>query len=286
MGSCSSTGRGRWCWGPMTPADSEPHPDPPSDADLTVDAVCRGQVTVVQPRRGYRFSIDSLLLADLVTAGPVDAAPPRPGPLRVVDLGAGCGVIGLLVAHRRPAAQVTLVELQPEMAGLASRGVELSNLQGRVTVLPADLRQLGKGPDGHPQLDGASVDLVVSNPPYEPRGRGTENPQPGRATARHQRHCAIDELMAAARRLLRPAGLLAVVYPAADLPGLLQAAAAEKLGAERLRPVASRAGEPANRVLLVLRKGGRRPLVLDAPLVLYGPDGGYSPDARRALGEA
>jgi tRNA1Val (adenine37-N6)-methyltransferase len=261
----------------ITHDDSEP--DPPGE--VTVDAVCRGQITVVQPRRGYRFSIDSLLLADLVTAGPADSMPGR----RVVDLGAGCGVIGLLVARRRPDAQVTLVELQPEMAALAVRGAELSQLQDRVTVLRADLRQLGKGPGRPAQLDGATVDLIVSNPPYEPRGRGTENPQAGRATARHQRHCAIDELMAAARRLLRPQGLLAVVYPAADLPGLLAAAAAEKLGAERLRPVASRAGEAATRVMVVLRKGGRRPLVLEPALVLYEATGAYSTEARRALGE-
>ena len=72
--------------------------------DYTVDAICRGAVTLAQPRRGYRFNIDSVLLADFtrrIVSSPVEDL--------VVDLGAGCGVVGLLLARFWPGCTVLMV---------------------------------------------------------------------------------------------------------------------------------------------------------------------------------
>jgi tRNA1Val (adenine37-N6)-methyltransferase len=88
------------------------------------------------------------------------------------------------------------------------------------------------------------------------------------------------------RRVLKEGGRAALVFPSARLPDLLAALDGERLRPLRLRCVHSRAGEPANRVLVEALKGGRGPLVIEPPLVLRGSDGSYTPEALRALGEA
>ncbi|HEY3354007.1 MAG TPA: hypothetical protein VGQ83_12215, partial [Polyangia bacterium] len=81
--------------------------------DETLDELLRGRLRVLQPRRGYRLSVDPLLLADFVLAHGR-----RVG--RFCDLGAGVGVIGLTLAAADPHATGTLVELQPRLAALAA----------------------------------------------------------------------------------------------------------------------------------------------------------------------
>jgi tRNA1Val (adenine37-N6)-methyltransferase len=242
--------------------------------DVSVDEVCRGEVIVVQPRRGYRFSIDALLLADfarrLNERAPVE---------QIVDLGAGCGVVGLLLARRFPSSRVELVELQPELAELACDGARRSGLADRVTVRNADLRRL------QPLLPGASVDMVACNPPYELAGEGTPNPDLQRATDRHQQHGSLDDIARAARRLLRPRGRLLLVYPAEGLFLVGAALMSAGFSVERVCPVAPRQGADPNRVLVMGRKGGRALVRLEPTLHIYESSGAYSDDARRVLNE-
>ena len=75
--------------------------------ETSVDSIGRGALELEQPREGYRFNIDPVILADFAAARAVS-------PERIVDLGAGVGIVGLLLALRFPAARVLLVELQLE----------------------------------------------------------------------------------------------------------------------------------------------------------------------------
>src|SRR5262249_35406809 len=85
-------------------------------ADVTDDAFLGGGLRVLQPNAGYRAGIDALLLAA--------AAPLRVGRQeRVLDVGAGVGVVGLAVARRVPLCEVTLVEREPFLAELAQRNI-------------------------------------------------------------------------------------------------------------------------------------------------------------------
>jgi tRNA1(Val) A37 N6-methylase TrmN6 len=54
-------------------------------------------------------------------------------------------------------------------------------------------------------------------------------------------------------------------------------------GSQRLLPLWPHAGEPAKRVLLLARKGGRGPGVVLPGLVLHNADGGYTPAADAVL---
>ena len=228
----------------------------------------RGRLSLWQPRQGYRFSVDPLLLVDFV----------RPPFGRVVDFCAGCGVVGLGLLSRDAAAQATLVELQDRLAAIARRNADDNGMGARVEVAPGDLR--AALPDG-----GAAFDVAVANPPYRTLEDGPASPVEEVAIAQHELRVTVPELALAMRRVLKPSGRAALVYPASRVALLLGALDGAGLRPLRARFVHPRRDEPANRVLVEAQKGARGPLVIEPPLVLY-EGASYTAEAARILGDA
>ena len=234
--------------------------------DETLDELLRGQIRLYQPRRGARVSLDPLLLADFAGRAPVR---------RVVDLGCGSGVIALALA-RRGAEGLVGVEILPHMAALARRNAALNGVD--MTIVEGDLRR----PD---LLEPESFDVAVANPPYAPKGRGRRPPAEDRALARQEIACTIDDVVAAARRLLAPRGRFAVVFPAERLGELTVVLARHGLPPRLVRPVHSVADEPARRVLVEGVREHRGGVTLLPPLVVHERDRRtFTEEAARILG--
>ena len=106
-----------------------------SATDYTEDTFYEGCIKCLQHRKGYRFSVDSVLLGNFIQ--------PRPGD-RILDLGSGCGIISLILAYRWPNVSITGLEIQPNLASLARKNVELNNWQDRIEILPGDLKEIKK----------------------------------------------------------------------------------------------------------------------------------------------
>lgn len=243
--------------------------------DETLDSV--GSVRILQRRDGYRFTLDAVLLADFALAGGA--------PRRVVDLGAGSGVVGLAVATRTPLDALALVELQPGLASLARRNARLNGVEV-AQVVEADLRQL---PDDIPSGD---WDLVLSNPPWFELGRYRLNPHSEKAIARHEIECTLADVADAACRSMSPDGRVAVVLPAHRLSDAFTAFASAELHPSRIRFVHPHSEEPANTFLLEAVRA-KRELVVEPPLVLvaestapshHSDSDPVAPPRRRALG--
>ncbi len=90
--------------------------EPEPHSESTLDPFLGGRLSFHQPKRGYRFSVDAPLLAGFVEVRPDDL---------VADLGAGCGVVGILLAHFYPFRRLVAVEVQDELAEIFSRPVDL-----------------------------------------------------------------------------------------------------------------------------------------------------------------
>jgi tRNA1(Val) A37 N6-methylase TrmN6 len=231
---------------PQAPPRSTPDPG------ATVDAILRGRVQVVQPVQGPRFAVDPVLLADFVVRGCGVRAK------TACDLGAGTGVLGLVLATLDARVLVSGIEVQPELAQLAQRSAKLSGLDHRVSIQTADLRT-ARG----------RFDLVVANPPYHARGAGRVSAHAARALADHELSCTIAEVVQAARRLLAPRGRLAVVFPAERLFDLTTALANERFRLRTLRMVHPRSGRPAARALVLAQLGVHATATVLAPLILH-----------------
>lgn len=222
-------------------------------SDETLDALEAFGLSIRQPAKGYRFSVDPLLLCSFADKEGVNS---------VVDLGTGCGVIPLVISRLLPEADIVGVEFQPQMAELARRNVEKNNVGERVRIVEADVLHLRR------QLPHAGFDLVLANPPYRRRGTGRLSPTAGRDLARHESTAAIEDFLAAAKFLAKPAGRIAFVFLAARLAEFMAAAASTGLVPRRIQFVHGALGAEAKMFLCELRKGRGGEMAIMPPLLL------------------
>ena len=226
-----------------------------------------GGLIIRQPERGYRFSIDSVILAGF-------AAPFCRG--AVLDLGTGCGVLLLLLSRLAPGfGSGTGVELQEDLLAFARGNFRDNCPDGRLVAVPGDVR--GEIPGVLP----GSFDLVVSNPPYGRAGHGRRNPDPGKETARHEVTCALPELFAAASRYLSAVGRFAFILPYPRREEIEPCAAKEGMRVELLRVVHPRDGAPPSRLLCCAVRGGKGTPRLLPPLFLHEGAEKYCPEVER-----
>jgi tRNA1Val (adenine37-N6)-methyltransferase len=236
----------------------------------TLDAILDGALRMIQPRDGYRFSIDSILLANFANPSRRD---------RVLDLGAGCGVIGLVIAAGRRPREVVALEVQHELAEMARRNFRLNGLAG-ASVIAGDLcaRKTAGAAAG-------SFDYIVANPPYRAARSGRESPNASRRIARGAAGATLREFVAAAARFARGNGRIAIVFTAdrsAELLGELKAKAFEP---KRIRFVYPSVDRPASTIMVEARKGGRAECRVEAPLVISEGPGVYTDEVRQILGK-
>lgn len=246
----------------MTVEQSQAAPRPEVDAATSWDSVLDGSVPFRQPKAGYRVNVDSVLLAAFVSGGPV-----RRREL-VVDLGAGVGILPLLLSRFGVGERFALVEREPTLAALAEQNVAHAGLDARVFVadvgagLPAELEQ--------------QAGLVVCNPPFYDATHQRPARQPERARARHG---VLGPFLRAAAAALTGSKARAVfVYPTGALPELFGASEQAGLAVKRLRLVHPFLARPARVGLVELRRARPGALVVEAPLIEWQSPGVPGPE--------
>jgi tRNA1Val (adenine37-N6)-methyltransferase len=214
----------------------------------SVDRFLDGRLSLIQSETGYRFSIDALLLAGFATM--------KEGDL-VVDLGTGCGVIGLILLFSGPVKKVWGLEIQEELSNQAARNVTMNGCSTRMAVVRGDITRV-------PFRD-ACVDAVVCNPPYRKPRSGRINPHPERAIARHEILIGQEGIARAASFLLKPKGRFAIIYPAERLADLFANLRRVNLEPKRLRLVYPSIQGGAKLALVEAVSGGRPGLKIESP---------------------
>lgn len=238
--------------------------------EVTLDSI--RDIKLYQAKSGYRFSVDALLLYSFVNVQRVK---------KIADLGAGSGIVGLLLAKKYPCAAVSLFELQEGLATLARRNIVLNSLEGRVNVIMRDIREIRRC-----QCPSENrFDIVVSNPPFRKPRTGLISSGEERAIARHEIKLKLPELAHAARNLLRSRGRLFLIYHPERLAELAAALREEKIEIKRLRFVHSCALSEAKMVLVEAVSGGATGLKVDRPFYIYDEKGGYGGEMREVYGE-
>ncbi len=217
-----------------------------------------GALRLWQAKQGYRSSLDPVLLACFV------APDPR---ARVLDLGAGNGILPLLLHRLYGCRLVVGIEIQADMVDRAQRNLALNGAQERVIVLCGDVRNIGAS------VEPGSFDLVVSNPPFRAPGSGRVAPHGERAQARHELNGGLSDFVAAAACALTRGGRLAMIHLAERLPELMRVMSRQGIEPKRLRMIHARQGDDARLVLIEGRLGSRPGLLCEAPLFVYCNNG-------------
>lgn len=241
--------------------------------DETLDRLLRGRISLLQSRKGYRTSVDAMLL------GVFGASFASTSPTRVVDLGAGSGLVAILVGLAWPQAALQLIERQPQLAERAGRNLQRHGLDARAQVVQHDLA------DGAPPV---CADLLLSNPPFYRRtGRMLPN-HPERRDAHYESTADLETFARMAAMILAEGGTTCWVYPAEGELRLRAALEAAGLGEQIVRRVSHiDDGGGAVRVLVAARKGAPSEVVLP-PWALYErepPDGLYHAEIEAFLAD-
>jgi len=229
--------------------------------DETLESLYGGRLQILQKKKGYRYTIDSVLLAHFVE--------PNKGE-RILELGAGSGVISLLLAFRNPGVRVTGLELQSELAEMAGRSISINGLEDRVNMIPGDVRNAAE------LLEARSQDVVVFNPPYRKMGSGKLNPGREKALARHEIAGSVTDFLRAASYALEPGGRVCLIYPCSRMVEAIYRMRVEKMEPKRLRMVHSRPGSRGDFILVEGIKGGGEELAVLPPLFVYQEGENYS----------
>jgi len=231
--------------------------DPLLSADETLDAFFNRKLQIIQKKRGYRFSVDALLLGQFVRIQKDE---------RVIDLGTGCGILPLLLSHTTKAHSFVGVEIQRGLADCAKRNVVSNHLEDRVSILKQDFRGLKR------TFPAGSFDVALSNPPYRKYRTGRINPSMEKAIARHEIKGTLEDLISTASYLLPPKGRFYVIFPASRTVDLFVALRDGRLEPKRLQFAHPRMGEKAEFILVESVKASGVELKIMAPLMLQESD--------------
>jgi tRNA1Val (adenine37-N6)-methyltransferase len=218
-----------------------------------------GRLICRQHPGGYRFSQDSVLLAHFLETSPFE---------KILDLGTGSGIIGMILAYRRSGVAVTGLEVQPRLAELARRNVAANQLSERIRIVEGDLRHIEN------YCEAASYDRVVCNPPYRKLGTARINPQPEQAIARHELRGGLTDLVRAMDWVLVAGGRADLIYPADRAIELRNKLKARGLSVSRLREVYGYAGAVCRLVLVEAVKGEVAAPEIVPPLYVHKGLGG------------
>jgi tRNA1Val (adenine37-N6)-methyltransferase len=170
--------------------------------------------------------------------------------MRVCDLGTGSGVLLLLLARREPDLSLSGVELDPLSAQTARDNLSGNGLSG--TIVTGDLREA--------PFPAGAFDLVVSNPPYFPKNSGKSG-----GSFRSEETCTLDQLCAAASRLVKNGGRFALCHRPERLTDVLCTLRAHQLEPKRLQLLRHGADHPPSLLLVEAKRQGHPGVQIEIP---------------------
>ena len=119
---------------------------------MTINVNILGEQLALETQKGL-FSPEH---ADRGTMAMLSTLTLEPG-MRVMDLGCGCGIVGITAARKCGAENVVMSDVDPNAVETAKKNAAANGAEGVKVVLS----------DGFDGVDEAGFDLILSNPPYQ-----------------------------------------------------------------------------------------------------------------------
>lgn len=225
---------------------------------------------IIQDDSAFCFGIDAVLISEFARLKKGDS---------VVDLGTGNGIIPLLLcarslglksSHNAPDCRFTGIEIQAGAVALARESVRLNGLEDRISVVQGNLRQVRE------LFPAQSADVVISNPPYMLARAAKDNATPQKTIARHEVLCSLQDVVGAAKWLLKSNGRFYLIHRPYRLQEIFSALESVRLTPRKMQFVHPKISEPPEMVMLEARPAYKPDLKVLPPLIMYGADGEYT----------
>ncbi|MGO5073696.1 tRNA1(Val) (adenine(37)-N6)-methyltransferase [Clostridium sporogenes] len=237
--------------------------------DETLDDLQLKGIHVIQKKQAFRFGIDAVLLANFPRIKNGD---------KVVDLCTGTGIIPFILAGKTNASNIIGIEIQKEIADMAKRSIKYNNLQEKVKFIEGDLKDIKL------LKDIEKVDVVTVNPPYKTQGTGIININDKNAISRHEICCTLDDVVKAAKILLKDKGKLYMIHRPdriVDIMNVMRKYCIEPKLIRAIHPVVDKA---PSMILIEGQKNGGKFLKWDSPLYIYDENNKYTNEVKRIYG--
>ncbi len=226
-----------------------------------LDDLVRGGLKIIQSPSAFCFSMDAVLLANFATVKKGD---------KIVDLGTGTGVIPLLVSTRNLVKEIIGLEIQDDSVDRALRNVKGNKLDHLIQIVQGDIckaRQI---------LGTGKYDLILSNPPYLPVGRGDRNQIDSIAVAKHEILCNLENVIDSGSGLVKYGGRFALVHRPERLTEIIILMNKYQLKPRKLQFVYPRVNSRPNMILIEAQYGGNPELIIMEPFIVYNESGNYT----------
>ena len=238
---------------------------------VSQDSLFDGDLTCFQATEGYRFSIDSVLLAHFVDVRESD---------RILDLGAGCGIISLILFYRWGARinEIVGIEVQQTLARLARKNLQVNGVATKGRIIEGDIKNLAM------HVAPESFNTIVCNPPFYAHGSGRRSSSEEACLARHEILASLDDFLLAATMAVKNRGTAYFIYPAGLIGTFIALLNKHRFEVKRLQFVYSypQMHHEARLVLIKCSKNGGSGAKVLAPLYIYQKkNGAYSEEVQK-----
>ena len=234
-----------------------------------------GGIRVIQSK-GSGYGVDAVLLAAFA-AGETGARGLRKGsaePLRLADLGTGCGVVAFIAHHKLGGARITGFDFSPDAVDRAARACVMNGLTEDIDFICCDIKDIRTSGD---------YDAVLTNPPYfrrTPDEPGAADPDE-RYMARHETTADIKDFARISAGMLKDGGSLYMVHRPGRLADIFTEMRAAGIEPKEMQHVVPRPGEASNMVLVHGIKGAGPELRMLPEIAVHTAGGGYTDDIMR-----
>ena len=228
-----------------------------------IDDLQINNLKIIQNKDGFCFGLDSVLLSEFANDIKKNS--------NVIDLGTGTGIIGFLLLAKYDIKNVLGVEVQSEVAEMATRSIALNNLQDKYKIINCNIKDILLN------IERESFDVVVTNPPYKKINTGGKNENKNKLISRHEVLGDIFDFIETTKKILKDRGTLYMVHRPERLTDIIYALKQNKIYPKRIRFVYSKEdSNDAKLVLIKAVKNGGDFLKIEKPLYIYKKNGEYT----------
>lgn len=222
---------------------------------------------IIQNKEGFCFGIDSVLISHFAKNIKDNSIG--------VDLGTGTGIISILLASKTNLSKIYGVEIQKDVADMASRSIEINNLQDKIEIINMNIKDIEKN-TMQSKFERESFDFVVTNPPYKKLKTGKTNENEYKYISRHECEANLEDFIRVSKLLLKDKGNLYMVHRPDRLVDIIELMRKYKLEPKKMRFVYSTIEKEPTLVLVNAVKNARPFLQIERPLIVYDNEGKYT----------
>ncbi len=227
-----------------------------------IDDLQINNLKIIQNKNEFCFGMDAVLLSDF--------AKEIKNNTNILDLGTGTGVLPILLSGKTKNTKIVGIEIQKNMAEMATRSINLNNLENRIKIINDDIKNINNF------FDNYYFDVIITNPPYKKINSGLINENEGKLISRHEIKCNLEDIIITTKKMLKDKGTLYMVHRPERIADICELLRKYKIEPKLIKFVYPKINKEANLVLIKAVKNANKFLKVEKPLIVYKENGEYT----------